>query len=301
MRLSLQVAMNSDVAASLPGENRRLALSILHAVRTGQNRNLQPLALTPLIASGKSRSAYSPHRRPYAYSEHSRANISVRSLTGTIMLDTCSECASSTQACDFVVCGWFTPDYLPWWTRLRSNLDEIGAPHDFVKVPKLNGSWERNTRQKPAVVLSAMNRHVDKTIIVLDVDCTVPGGLEGLRELASLPGDIAVWLQAKWKKGRAELSIRNGTMVIHPTAKAREFVERWIDAAQSAPRYANDQHAMMMAMGQVMGLVITTLDIRFTAWAGSRCGNPVILHDHAGKPTSRLMRHLARAAAAIIR
>lgn len=214
-------------------------------------------------------------------------------------MDTLTERLSVAPARDFIVCGWFTPDYRHWWDRLRRNLDDIGAPHDFVEVSKLDGSWERNTRQKPLVVLSAMDRHLGKSLIVLDVDCTIPGGLDGLRELASLPGDIAIWLQAKWKKGRAELSARNGTMVIHPTPEAREFVERWIDATRSAPRYANDQHAMLMALGQVQGLTITSLDIRFTATPGSRCENPVILHDHAGKPASRLARNLARIATSI--
>lgn len=115
-----------------------------------------------------------------------------------------------------------------------------------------------------------------------------------LRELATLSGVVAFWLQSKWKKNsRAELSTRNGTMVIHPTEKARAFIQQWAEAGRTAPRYTDDQDAMAMAIGHVQNIVITSLDIRFTATRSDQCDSRVTLHD-TGKPASRIARNLQR-------
>jgi hypothetical protein len=60
-------------------------------------------------------------------------------------------------------------------------------PHDIVEVPKLPGTWEANTMAKPAHLLAAMDRHPDKVIVLLDVDCRVLGDLT---PLAGIEGDV---------------------------------------------------------------------------------------------------------------
>lgn len=185
----------------------------------------------------------------------------------------------------FIVCGWFTPDYRHWWERLRTNLEEIGAPYDFVECPKSEGGWERNTMRKPREVLAAINRHPDKAIIFLDVDCMIPGGYGGLSALAQISGDVAFYVYTKWSKRSARpiLRVRSGTLVIRPTGKARAFVEAWHDAGKGAHRYAVDQDSMIVAMGRVPGLSITHLDNRYCVSPPDDCAKPVILHSNASR------------------
>ena len=184
---------------------------------------------------------------------------------------------------DFIVCGWYTPDYRVWWTRLRENLDNIGVPYDFVERAKTISGWEINTMRKPHEVLSAMGRHPDKIIVFLDVDCRVPGGRQGLQELAAIRGDVAFFAITKWSRRsfRPIYRARSGTMVFRPTKKARAFVEAWCKVGETAPRYAWDQDSMVVATGRVPGLSITYLDNKFCATPEDECPDPVILHDRA--------------------
>jgi hypothetical protein len=87
----------------------------------------------------------------------------------------------------WIVCAWHTPSYRVWAFKLIASLNAVGAPHDIVEVPKLPGSWEDNTMAKPAQLLAAMDRHPDKAIVFLDVDCLVRGDLS---PLAAINGDV---------------------------------------------------------------------------------------------------------------
>lgn len=71
------------------------------------------------------------------------------------------------QIADWLVAGWFTPDYRPLAEAFAVNLSEHGAPHHLLAKPSL-GAW--NTRRKPAVVLEAMDLYPGKTIVLTDVD-----------------------------------------------------------------------------------------------------------------------------------
>jgi hypothetical protein len=156
---------------------------------------------------------------------------------------------------DWVVCGWFTPDYRKHWDTLRANLDEIGAPHDFKEVTKLGGGWEANVSRKALHALEAMERNPGKTILLLDVDCVVPGGIEGLNELASVPGDVAFHFTARWNTNRSARLVRygprSGTMVFKPTEEARQFVR------------ASRKAVLHRAMQRLKILSLSSLDVEF--------------------------------------
>ena len=133
------------------------------------------------------------------------------------------------------------PDYRAWAFKLITSLDDRGIPHDIVEVPKLPGSWEANTMAKPAHLLDAMDRHPDKVIVFLDVDCRVRGDLSPLAEIG---GDVGFYLRTKWRRsGGMRFGARSGTVVVRPTAGARAYVEAWIAAAAEAPWGNVDQAA----------------------------------------------------------
>jgi len=145
------------------------------------------------------------------------------------------------------VCGWFTPNYRPWTDKLIASLNALGIPHDVVEVPRLPGSWEANTMAKPAQILAAMDRHPERVVVFLDVDCEVKAPIDGL---ASITGDAGFYVRTRYRRfGGIRFGARSGTVVIRPTAAARAYIEAWTAAARQAPRGSVDQAAQMVAMG----------------------------------------------------
>jgi hypothetical protein len=123
---------------------------------------------------------------------------------------------------DFVVCGWCTPDYLRWVPYLGTSLQENGVRHiDIVEVEKPAGKrWEQVTLLKAEQVWDALHRHPDRTIVFLDVDCTVHGPLDEL--VAGIHGDVASFVRVKRRRnGDIRWGIRSGTLVLRQTQGPR--------------------------------------------------------------------------------
>lgn len=60
----------------------------------------------------------------------------------------------------YAVCGWYTPDYQNWETKLRESLIRHAQPYDLVPVEKDPAAgWEATTMRKAREVLKALNRH----------------------------------------------------------------------------------------------------------------------------------------------
>ena len=188
----------------------------------------------------------------------------------------------------YIICGFYTPDYAHWLPALRASLDAVGAPHDFVETPKVAGSWETNTMRKAAEVLAAMDRHPDKVIIFLDVDCVVRGDLS---PLARVNGDVAFYVRTRRRKsgGAPRFGVRSGTLVIRPTPAARKFVETWA-ALSSAGHYGDvDQTTMMLAIGLTPGVCFTPLEHKWCAApSDGTVAGAVILHDSASADITKI-------------
>ena len=154
---------------------------------------------------------------------------------------------------DWIVCGWYTPDYEPWFEKLEQSLIEHGAPYSFRAAPKIAGGWARNTCRKAAFALEAIKRYPAKTVIFLDTDCTVTGDLG---KLAALTCDVACRCDMSprhsWKgKLRMQMLPLTGHLVLKPTAKTRQLIEAWAQISAAPPSGANDQETFMLAMGKV--------------------------------------------------
>jgi hypothetical protein len=199
----------------------------------------------------------------------------------------------------WIVAGWHTPDYRPWACKLIASLDALAIPHDIVEVPKLPGSWEANTMAKPAQLAAAMDRHPDKVIVFLDVDCTVRGDVA---PLAGIAGDVAFFVRTKYRRsGGMRFGARSGTVAVRPTEGARRFVEAWSAAAREAPFGSVDQDALMVAMGRVPGTSFTMLGLEWCATVGDCVPAPIVRHDSASRhvrKVTRLQRRLRRLLAA---
>jgi hypothetical protein len=158
---------------------------------------------------------------------------------------------------NYIVCGWYTPDYAHWLPALYTSLECVRAPHDFVEVPKDARSWERNTLRKAHEVKLAMERHPGKTIIFLDVDCRVVSQLGFLEDI---PGDVGLNMKCRMRANSfPKVWWRSNIMVVKPTYFARQFINNWISATADARMFSTDQHTLALAMRRTEGLSVTNI------------------------------------------
>ena len=176
---------------------------------------------------------------------------------------------------------------------LIANLEKHGQPHDFVPVQNERLDWESNALLNPEHIMDAIDRHRDKTIIWLDVDCTVHGDLSPLVEL---PGDIGLRYYIKHRKGRSLiLSVQSGTMVIKPTKDAYRLIHAWYERCWSATVGEYDEATLTQAIVNTLGGVAITL--RWVSCGYRRAADPIIVHARACLDTpkvSKLIRFLHR-------
>ena len=187
---------------------------------------------------------------------------------------------------NWIVCGFYTPDYEQWASRLRASLFAHGASHDLVPRAKLPGGWEANTMAKPLAVREAMSRHPDKVVIFLDVDCQVLGDLA---PLARLTADVAFYVRARRRKGGGtRFGVRSGTLVLRPTDAARRFVDAWVILSEAANYGDVDQTTLMLAIGAAPGVTFEALTAKWCATEEDGVAEPVVLHDQASRDQAKV-------------
>jgi hypothetical protein len=139
---------------------------------------------------------------------------------------------------DWLVIGWFTPDYRPLAEAFAANLAEHNAPYHLFSRPKAGG-W--SALQKPAVVLEAMDAHRGKTLILMDVDCIVRAGIA---EVASIEGDMSAWMRTKSAGQNVSVFMGSRVMVFRPTEGARALAQEW---ERRCATINDDEHALTWA------------------------------------------------------
>jgi hypothetical protein len=193
-----------------------------------------------------------------------------------------------------VVCGWYTPDYQHWWDKLRPSLERHGSEHDFIEVEKQDGGWEANTMAKSHQLLAAMDRHPDKVIVFLDVDCDVRAPIAPLADLVS--ADVGFYIRSKRSSsGRIKLgSIRSGTLVVRPTSGARAFVELWAAESKSSRWGEVDQDTMLLTIGKTHACSFQNIPVAYCATVGDKVQSPAIFHDSASRGIAKVGRMARR-------
>jgi hypothetical protein len=149
-----------------------------------------------------------------------------------------------------VVVGWFTPDYRTLAERLADQLAAAGSPFHLYAWNKHPGGWD--TSPKPTVVLHALDRYPARTVILMDVDCSVYGDLS---PLSGLPGDVGITIRARpqmrWGRPRARQVVvlaSSRVVVFQPFAGAVTFAREWQRLCVTRnPSYRGDEGAMVWA------------------------------------------------------
>jgi hypothetical protein len=185
---------------------------------------------------------------------------------------------------DWIVIGWFTPDYRPLAERFAANLAEHGAPHHLWAKPKLAPGW--NTRTKPSVVLEAMDAYPGKTLVLMDVDCIVKGDIS---PVTNIDGAVGINIKARqvrrWGRLQRRLAVAASSRVavFRPTLGARAFAEEWERQCRRA-HYGGDETSMAWAYLIRSDVSYSFLDPLYAGReiAGALVtGENVIVHDSA--------------------
>ena len=75
-----------------------------------------------------------------------------------------------------IVCSFYTPDdyYGNHARQLREQLDELGIEHELLEITKAPGEdWADTTRRKIGFIRSVCERHPDKKVFWIDIDCRI--------------------------------------------------------------------------------------------------------------------------------
>ena len=148
---------------------------------------------------------------------------------------------------DWLVIGWYTPDYGEPANKFAENLLKYKIAFRLYPVPKQK---EWGTQRKPEIVLKAMKDYPQSTLILMDVDCIIRGPLEGIQNFI---GDVSINISGtdisnKGKIWRRPIQIVASSRVIgfKPTREARKFVNRWKEFCSSS-HYSGDETALAWA------------------------------------------------------
>jgi len=179
---------------------------------------------------------------------------------------------------DWLVCGWFTPDYRPLAAKFATNLDAHGAPYHLFAEEKHPDGWD--TRRKPSVALKAMDAYPGKTLVLMDVDCIVRGDITPATHIAA---DVGVSVKARQSLRQRGITITLGSRVVifRPTEGARAFAAEWMRLCDQA-KIGSAEDSMVWAYTLRPDISYTHLDPRHAGreiGAGYDLDNIVIWHE----------------------
>jgi len=181
----------------------------------------------------------------------------------------------------FIVTGFFTPNYFPLADAFSKNLNAYKISHHLYAREKITGQWGHQTLQKPSVLKAARLDYPTQTLILMDVDCQVRGDISPMLNVA---GDIAVPMGRKPMKNGTALKPGTRVVLIRPTAQSDAMLELWAEMCKlNIHPVENDEIRLQMAIEDSSGrFAIATLDRHYTG-IEIRKATPadMIVHDSA--------------------
>ena len=201
--------------------------------------------------------------------------------------NTSADIVSNTRPTDFVVCGFFTPDYRQLAEALADDIAPF-HPFHFFAVSKDEASWRSIVQRKPQIVLQAMDLYPNVAIILLDVDCSVRGPIE---KMIDVPGDVSAFIKLRPTKrllsSREQMlaHVSSRSMVFKSNARARKFLLDW-DAEIKSAAYAQEgcEQALCLTLFKASYLAFTPLNERFSGREISVASrDDVIVHSSASR------------------
>ena len=121
--------------------------------------------------------------------------------------------------------------------RLAPSLRKLGLEFEIDYVPTL-GDWLRETHYKPAFVLQKLERHRDRDVIWIDVDCEV---LEFPELLFDVPQDRLIAAHYSTLNPEGRRMLYNTVVYLRNVPHVRHLVISWLAENAIHPADRTDQ------------------------------------------------------------
>jgi hypothetical protein len=187
-------------------------------------------------------------------------------------------------ASDFLVIGFFTPNYEPAASTFSQNLTEHRISHHLYARPIVEGDWYSQTRQKPSVLKVARHDYPNGTLVFMDVDCRVRGAIG---EILHARGDVAMRTKGTAMGARQALKPCTRVMLLRPTIGSDAFIAGWEAACRRARDGNSAEYMLIQAMSDSPeNYAVGTLPIKYAGLElHDAPPDAVIVHDSIRDPT----------------
>lgn len=191
----------------------------------------------------------------------------------------------------YIVCAFYTPNYLPQINSLKASLEAQGINH-FLKRYEPRGGWEANTRMKPVFIDYCLGKFKDTDIVYLDADAVVR---KPLAAFANMTSDVTMLFHPTFEYGRWYLRISAGTVAIRNTEGGRRFAKLWAGGEAKARRTTVDEDMVYMAFADMAGISITVLPPDYYKIFDAPGSDPTIEHFQASRGQPKIRKRRRRA------
>ena len=175
----------------------------------------------------------------------------------------------------YVVVGFFTPNYRPLAARLADDLSKFGIPHHFYATT--DAEWHAAILLKPAYITRARAEYPGKTIVSMDVDCSIK---EPIASGLAISADVGLAFN-EVRERTARLYPTSRVTVWSPTIGATNLLDKWSELCRRA-EVKNDEILLMVAIARTVGSSLQALPEthRGLEWTKAPA-NSAIVHDSA--------------------
>lgn len=179
----------------------------------------------------------------------------------------------------YVVCAFYTPNYLAQIKTLKASLEALGLNHYFrCYAPR--GGWEANTRIKAEFVAHALRRLPKHDVAYLDADAIVR---QPLKLFDTATADVTMLFDHRRRSKLNTLRIAAGTLLVRNTPGGRRFAERWAEEAAKAGALDLDEDLIYRMLPTLDGVTFAVLPRPYSKIFDAPGVDPVVEHFQASR------------------
>ena len=191
----------------------------------------------------------------------------------------------------YVVCAFYTPNYLDQIQTLKASLEALGLNHYFKRYEP-RGGWEANTRIKAEFVAHALKRLPKHDVAYLDADAIVRQPLT-LFETAT--ADVTMLFDHRRRRNVSVLRIAAGTLLVRNTPGGKRFAARWAEEAAKAGALDLDEDLIYRMLPTLDGVTFAVLPQPYSKIFDAPGVDPVIEHFQASRGQFKWRRAMRQA------
>ena len=191
----------------------------------------------------------------------------------------------------YVVCAFYTPNYLDQIGTLKASLEALGINHYFKRYEP-RGGWEANTRIKAEFVAHALRRLPQHDVAYLDADAVVR---QPLRLFETATADVTMLFDHRRRGKLNVLRIAAGTLLVRNTAGGQKFAGRWAEEASKAGALDLDEDLIYRMFPTLDGVTFAVLPQRYSKIFDAPGADPVVEHFQASRGQFKWRRFARRA------